>query len=86
MNESPEVWPEAWNAKSAEIAYEIIATYVEHAQISGIIIAMLASIVGEEKLKTVAQSPYWQDYMASKRSISNIKDDIDKLTALFNKG
>jgi hypothetical protein len=77
--------PEAesdWNLESAELAYGVIARYVEHAQVSGIIIAMLASALGEERVKSVAASEYWQKYMASKHSIADAKQDVERLTAL----
>ena len=74
-----------WNLASAEMAYTVIARYVEHTQISGIIIAGLASALGEEKIKSVAQSEYWQSYMASKRSITEAKEDVERLTALIER-
>jgi hypothetical protein len=80
--------PEAesdWNLESAELAYGVIARYVEHAQVSGIIIAMLASALGEERVKSVAASEYWQKYMASKRSIADAKQDVERLTALIER-
>src|SRR5262249_39758987 len=72
-----------WNQESAELAYSIIARYVDYTQVSGIIIALLASAVGEEKLKSIAQSEYWQSYMASKRSITEAKQDVERLTAMI---
>ncbi len=72
-----------WNLAAAELAYSVIARYVEHAQVSGIIIAMLASVVGEERLESIAQSEYWQNYMASKRSLTEAKADIERLTTLL---
>jgi hypothetical protein len=80
--------PEAesdWNLESAELAYGVIARYVEHVQVSGIIIAMLASALGEERVKSVAASEYWQKYMASKRSIADAKQDVERLTALIER-
>jgi hypothetical protein len=74
-----------WNLESAELAYGVIARYVEHAQVSGIIIAMLASALGEERVKSVAASEYWQKYMASKRSIADAKQDVERLTALIER-
>jgi hypothetical protein len=74
---------EEWNRESAELAYSVLAQYVEHTQISGIIIALLASALGEEKLKPLAQSEYWQSYLASKRSITEAKRDVERLTALI---
>lgn len=75
----------AWNLESAELAYGVIARYVEHAQVSGIIIALMASALGEERIKTIAASEYWQSYMASKRSIADAKQDVERLTALIER-
>lgn len=72
-----------WNLDSAELAYSVIARYVEHAQISGIIIAMLASALGEERVASIAQSEYWQSYMASRRTLTEAQADIEQLTALI---
>jgi hypothetical protein len=77
-NKEPE-----WDLASAESAYTVIASYVDHAQISGLLIAMLASALGEEKLKPVVTSEYWQSYLASKRSITEAKEDIERLTKLI---
>jgi hypothetical protein len=84
MEEQPQVELE-WNLESAETAYGVIATYVEHAQISGIIIALLASALGEERVAPIAQGEYWQAYMASKRNLVSAKEDIDRLTALIER-
>src|SRR5215212_5940008 len=74
-----------WDLESAEMAYSVIATYVEHTQISGIIIALLASALGEERVGPIAQGEYWQAYMASKRNLTKAKEDIERLTALIEK-
>ncbi len=72
-----------WNVESAEIAYGVIGTYVEHTQISGIIIALLASALGEERVAPIVQGEYWQAYMASKRNLTKAREDIERLTALI---
>jgi len=80
--------PEAeseWNQESAELAYSVIARYVEHTQVSGIIIALLASALGEDRIGSIAASEYWQSYMASKRSIADAKQDVERLTALIER-
>ena|ERR1051326_8940300 len=72
-----------WNLSSAETAYSVIAHYVEHAQISGLLIAMLASELGEERLKPLVQSEAWQTYMASKRTLESARRDVEALTRLI---
>jgi hypothetical protein len=74
-----------WSLESAELAYSVIARYVEHTQVSGIIIALLASALGEERIKSVAQSDYWQSYMSSKRSITDARQDIERLTLILER-
>lgn len=84
MEEQPQSNLE-WNLESAELAYGVIARYVEHAQVSGIIIAMLASALGEERVASIAQSGYWQSYMASRRALTEAQADIEQLTALIER-
>jgi hypothetical protein len=82
MEENTQPKPD-WNLESAELAYSVIARYVEHTQVSGIIIALLASALGEERVSGIAHSEYWQSYMASKHAITDAKSDIERLTALI---
>lgn len=74
-----------WGVESAELAYGVIARYVEHAQVSGMVIALLASALGEERIKPIAQSEYWQGYMAGKRTLAEAKADIDRLTEMIER-
>ncbi|MDX2042209.1 MAG: hypothetical protein SF097_13225 [Acidobacteriota bacterium] len=74
-----------WNLESAETAYSVIARYVEHTQISGILIAVLASALGEERVQPIVESGHWQSFMASKRELAESKKDIESLTVLIEK-
>ncbi len=89
MEETPNIEPSRieleWNLEAAELAYGVIARYVEHTQVSGIIIALLASALGEERVKSIAASEYWQSYLASKRSITDAKPEVEQLTALIER-
>lgn len=76
--------PLEWNLDSAETAYSVIARYVEHTQVSGIIIALLAGALGEEKVKFIVQTEHWQKYMSSKRALEAAQSDIQKLTELID--
>lgn len=76
--------PGTWGIESAELAYQVIARYVEHTQISGMLIAVLASALGEERVKPIADSEYWQHYIAGKRGLTEAKAEIDRLTELID--
>ncbi len=72
-----------WDLEAAETAYTVIASYVEHTQVSGIIIALLASHIGEERLKPLVESEHWKNYMASKRDLEAAQSDIQNLTKII---
>ncbi|MBS1807227.1 MAG: hypothetical protein JST84_03435 [Acidobacteria bacterium] len=74
-----------WNLDTAESAYVVISRYVEHTQISGIIIAMLAGALGEEKLEFLVNSEHWKNYMASRRELETAQEDIQKLAAAIER-
>ncbi len=74
-----------WNLEMAESAYLVISHYVEHAQISGIIIAMLAGALGEERLEFLVQSEHWQNYMASRRELEAAQENIQKLAEIIER-
>lgn len=74
-----------WGIESAELAYGVIARYVDHAQISGMVIALLASALGEERIKPLTQSEYWQAYMAGRRSLTDAREEIDQLTQMIER-
>ncbi len=74
-----------WNLETAESAYLAISRYVEHTQISGLIIAMLAGAVGEERLEFLVNSEHWQNYMASRRELEAAQADIQTLSEIIEK-
>ena len=73
----------SWNLETAESAYVVISRYVEHAQVSGFIIAMLAGALGEERLEFLVQSEHWQKYMTSKRDLEASQENIQKLAQII---
>lgn len=81
----PQAEKPEWDLSSAEAAYSVIATCLEHVQISGLVIAALAHAVGEERLKSIVQSEPWQLYMSSKRGLAETKPKIAALTELIDR-
>lgn len=73
------------NLEAVELAYSVISRYVDHTQISGILIGLLASKLGEEGIKPLVQSDYWQGYLASRRILNEAKEDIERLTRLIDR-
>jgi hypothetical protein len=74
-----------FDLEAAELAYGVVARYVDHAQIAGLVIVQMASRLGEEGVKPIAQGEYWQGYMASRRSLNEAKEDIERLSRLIER-
>jgi hypothetical protein len=49
------------------------------------VIALLAGVLGEEKVRPLADNEYWQAYLAGRRSLAEAKDDIDRLTRMIER-
>ena len=73
-----------YDRATVELAYEIISRYVDHTQLAGLVIGTMAARLGEEGVKPIAQSDYWQGYMASRRQLLDAKDDIERLSRLLD--
>jgi len=76
---------EDWSLESAEAALVALSTYVEHAQISGMIIAALASNMSEDKLKSLVESDYWKNYQQSRHALESSQKDIERLARLIDR-
>lgn len=76
---------EEWSLESAEAALLALSTYVDHAQISGMIIAALASHISEDKLKNLVESDYWKSYQQSRHALESSKKDIERLARLIDR-
>ena len=74
----------AYDRSTVELAYEIISRYVDHTQLAGLVIGTMAARLGEEGVKPIAQSDYWQGYMASRRQLLDAKEDIERLSRLLD--
>lgn len=74
-----------FNLAAAQLAFRVISHYVDHTQIAGIIIGVMAARLGEEGVRPIAQSEYWQGYMSSKRQLNEAKDDIERLARLLER-
>ena len=85
MTEDADLEFEDWSMESAERALLALSRYVDHAQVSGMIIAALASHVSEEKLKTLVESEYWQNYQRSRHSLASSRKDVERLSRLIDR-
>lgn len=76
---------EKFDLEYAESAYTVISRYVDHVQVSGMLIGLLAARLGEENLGFLLENQTWKDYMNSKRDLEASREDIEGLTKLIAK-
>ena len=74
-----------WNLKSAEQAFLALSHYVDHAQVSGLVIALLAGQLGEEKLKPLLDSDYWREYQESRHRLLACREDVERLGEMIDR-
>jgi hypothetical protein len=74
-----------WDLRSAEQAFLALSHYVDHAQISGLVIALLAGQLGEEKLKPLLDSDYWRDYQQSRHRLLECREEVAQLGRLIDR-
>jgi hypothetical protein len=85
MSEARDHLFEEWNLNSAERAFLALSHYVDHAQVSGLVIALLAGQLGEEKLKPLLESDYWRDYQESRHGLIECRYDVERLGQLIDR-
>ncbi|MBK6799577.1 MAG: hypothetical protein IPG76_23105 [Acidobacteria bacterium] len=70
-----------WNSDSAELAYSVIARYVEHTQVSCIIIALMVNMPSAKKNQTLLPTANTGRVIwSANASITEAKLDVDRLT------
>ncbi|MBL8151295.1 MAG: hypothetical protein JNN15_15335 [Blastocatellia bacterium] len=66
---------------TVQSAYKIISTLLDQIESSSNLIALMASLLGEETTRRVTQTAAWIEYMNSRRSLESVKKDIESFAA-----
>lgn len=70
---------------TAESTYRIIVALIEQVDSSSSLIAMLASALGETAAHQITQTSAWANYIGSKRSLENLKPEIERFVSTVTK-
>ena len=73
--------PSDLNFPQARLAYGIIQSLLAHTEAVNDLIALMASALDEEVAKALTNTPQWETYLASRRTLETTNADIEKFTA-----
>jgi hypothetical protein len=69
----------------ARLAYAIIQSLLEHTQVVSDLIALMAQVLDEETTKALTNTPQWQAYLDSRRTMERTRENIEKFTEVMTK-
>jgi hypothetical protein len=64
----------------AELAYAIIHSLLEHTTIVSDLIALMAQALDEDTTKALTNTPQWQAYLDSRRSLERTRANIEQFS------
>ena len=67
----------------SELAHSIIEALLDHTRVISDLIALMAQALDEDTTKALIQTPQWQAYLESRRSMETTREDVEKFVALI---
>ena len=71
--------------EQARLAYSIIESLLDHTRVISDLIALMAQVLDEDTIKAVTNTPHWQAYLDSRRSLERTRDDVEKFAAMMKR-
>lgn len=69
----------------ARLAYSIIESLLDHTRVVSDLIALMAQVMDEDTVKAVTNTPHWQAYLDSRRTMEKTRDDVEKFAEIMKK-
>lgn len=70
---------------SAQSTYKIIAVLLEQLDSSSNLIAMMASMIGEDMTRSITQTEAWANYLQGKRALESIDPELKRFVETVNR-
>ncbi|PYS50411.1 MAG: hypothetical protein DMF68_07285 [Acidobacteria bacterium] len=77
--------PRDLDFEQARLAYSIIESLLDHTRVISDLIALMAQVLDEDTIKAVTNTPHWQAYLDSRRSLERTRDDVEKFAGIMKK-
>lgn len=71
--------------EQARLAYSIIESLLDHTRVISDLIALMAQVLDEDTVKALTETPHWQAYMDSRRSLERTRNDVEKFAAMMKR-
>ena len=90
MSERPDAPREATaprdlDFEQARLAYSIIESLLEHTSVISDLIALMAQTLDEDTTKALTNTPHWQAYLDSRRSMERTRADVEKFAEVMKR-
>jgi hypothetical protein len=80
---SPDHAPRDLDFPQARLAYLIIESLLEHTRVISDLIAVMAQALDEDTTKALTQTPVWNAYLDSRRSLERTRTDVEKFAEVM---
>jgi hypothetical protein len=77
--------PRDLDFEQARLAYSIIESLLEHTRVVSDLVALMAQVLDEDATKAVTNTPHWQAYLDSRRTMEKTRTDVEKFTEMMKK-
>ena len=72
--------PRDLDQSQAKLAYSIIIALLEHTRIVSDLVALMAQVLDTDTTKALTNTPQWQAYLDSRRSLERTRDEVKTFT------
>lgn len=67
----------------AKLAYSIITALLDHTRIVSDVVALMAQVLDTDTTKALTNTPQWQAYLDSRRSLERTRAEVEQFTAIM---
>ncbi len=72
--------PRDLNPSQAALAYSIITALLDHTRIVSDLVALMAQVLDTETTKALTNTPQWQAYLDSRRSMEKTRAEVEQFS------
>ena len=69
----------------AALAYRIIEALLEHTRVTQDLVALMASVIGDETQEALVNTPHWAAYMDSRRVLEQTRKDVETFAQVWTR-
>ncbi len=71
--------------EQARLAYNIIQALLEHTRVTQDLVALMASVLGDDTQEALVNTPHWAAYMDSRRVLEQTRKDVETFAQVWTR-